>query len=155
MQNAVGKAARVRIADGVAQAAVGQVGALRQEQAAAFDAVLPAVIRPQAGEHAQERGLADAAFAFEQQPFGRGGGEADGAQHGASCGGVDGGLGEDKGGAGFGRLRLGRLPPPQPSPASGRGSRWADGMGGFRLPLGCVGFKNPTYGGFQAAFGGV
>ena len=59
------------------------------------------MVRPQACEYAQQRGFADAAAPFQQQPFGRAGFKADGLEHHAACGGVDGGLVEHKHGAVF------------------------------------------------------
>ena len=80
-----------RVAGGGAQAAVGQVGALRQEkEAGAVPFVMPFVIRPEAGEGAQQGGFADAAGALQQQPLRSLGVQVHAAQQAAPVSGVQG-----------------------------------------------------------------
>ena len=67
-----------------------QVGALRQEQAAALDGETALIIRPQTGQRAQQSGFTNAAAAFKQQPFGGTGGEREAVQQGAAVCGVEG-----------------------------------------------------------------
>ena len=61
---------RVGITQAFAQAGIGQVGALRQKQAAAgVKDIAPLIIRPQSCKHAHQGGFADAAAPVKQQPF--------------------------------------------------------------------------------------